>query len=54
MDRDVFLVVSALDAYISIGISPGDWEWSFDRGVDVGLPLAFVRLLYYKDKSPTL
>ena len=48
--RDVFFVVTALDAYISIGVGSDDWEWSLGtRGVYFGLPLAFVGFFYDKN-----
>jgi len=32
MDRDVFVIISVLNAYISIRVGMDDCEWSFGRG----------------------
>ena len=45
-DRYVFLVVSTLNAYVSIGVDLNDWEWSLSGGGEFCFPFAFIRFLY--------
>ena len=47
-DGNIFLVISALNSYVAIGVGTDDWEWAFGRGVYLGFPFAFIGFLYNK------